>query len=311
MKRSFNLTNQEIIELYNNNKTLDEIAALNNSTRYVVTQIIKNAGLEIRKSGEARKSRPKGFMTVSYEELYNLYVEQKLSTLKIGEMYGVSSYTVNKRLKELNIPIRTMAESKFKGEKRLDKKGYVIISYYDEEGNYCRQHEHRYVMEKHLGRKLTPDEDVHHVDFDKTNNDISNLRVLSHTEHTELHYNIQKLERINWMIDYVKTNKRYPKHEEMPFDRDTLRVDWGSMKEAYEVVCAETGIEYMHPCEKTTEECLRIMYDFEIKTGAAPRMKDFKAFTVGVKWDTVRRRFDSASDVWSAYEAYKKSKRNI
>lgn len=301
----------KIKALYLEGKTIKQITKEVGVSVFIVRNSLDAQGVKRRTSGESRILNSQGFVATPKEELFELYVNQRLSSCEIAKIYNVSTSSVRRQLEKLEIPMRTMQESKFKGEKRLDKKGYVIISYYDEEGNYCRQHEHRYVMEKHLGRKLTPDEDVHHVDFDKTNNDISNLRVLSHKEHAELHYNIQKLERINWMIDYVKTNKCYPKYEEMPFERNALRKDWGSMKEAYQVVYAETGIKYMHPGEKTLEECFDVMYEFELRTGSAPRIKDFKENTVGVKWDTVRRRFDSASDVWSAYEAYKKSKRNI
>lgn len=37
----------------------------------------------------------------------------------------------------------------------------------------------RYLLEKHLGRALLPDEDADHVDGDTENNNLSNLRVLS------------------------------------------------------------------------------------------------------------------------------------
>ena len=49
--------------------------------------------------------------------------------------------------------------------------------------------EHRLVMEKHLGRRLTKEEVVHHVDRDKSNNDINNL-ILFPTKkaHTKFHY---------------------------------------------------------------------------------------------------------------------------
>lgn len=48
-------------------------------------------------------------------------------------------------------------------------------------------YEHRYVMERKLGRPLAPDEVVHHLDSDRLNNDISNLIVLSNADHTKLH----------------------------------------------------------------------------------------------------------------------------
>lgn len=47
--------------------------------------------------------------------------------------------------------------------------------------------EHRLVVEAHIGRYLEPTEEVHHIDHNKLNNDISNLIVLSKSEHASLH----------------------------------------------------------------------------------------------------------------------------
>lgn len=47
---------------------------------------------------------------------------------------------------------------------------------------------HRYKMEKFLGRKLSSDEIVHHIDGNKLNNNIENLEVLSRSEHLQKHY---------------------------------------------------------------------------------------------------------------------------
>jgi hypothetical protein len=42
-------------------------------------------------------------------------------------------------------------------------------------------------MEKHLGRILDRKEIVHHIDHNKRNNDISNLMVMTQSEHNKLH----------------------------------------------------------------------------------------------------------------------------
>jgi hypothetical protein len=69
---------------------------------------------------------------------------------------------------------------------RFIDNGYVKI--YIGNGKYAR--EHRIVMEKHLGRKLRKDESVHHKDESyegRSNNDISNLKLMTNAEHTKHH----------------------------------------------------------------------------------------------------------------------------
>ena len=64
--------------------------------------------------------------------------------------------------------------------------GYLIKfkNGYNKKGNVKL---HRLIMEEHLGRKLTSDEIVHHIDGNKLNNDISNLQVMTRGEHSRLH----------------------------------------------------------------------------------------------------------------------------
>ena len=47
--------------------------------------------------------------------------------------------------------------------------------------------EHRHIVEQHIGRKLTRDEEVHHLDGDKTNNSIDNLKIMTKQSHATLH----------------------------------------------------------------------------------------------------------------------------
>lgn len=45
----------------------------------------------------------------------------------------------------------------------------------------------RYTMEQHLGRKLLPDELVHHINEDVTDDRIENLQIMTPKEHSRLH----------------------------------------------------------------------------------------------------------------------------
>ena len=47
--------------------------------------------------------------------------------------------------------------------------------------------EHRYLMEQKIGRPLTADEEVHHIDGNIRNNSIENLQLLTIPEHRNLH----------------------------------------------------------------------------------------------------------------------------
>ncbi len=71
--------------------------------------------------------------------------------------------------------------------------------------------EHRLVMEIHLGRRLKRYEVVHHIDGDKFNNNISNLQLMSHKEHSIIHnqkYPIEKKCEICGNLYTPKPTKR-------------------------------------------------------------------------------------------------------
>lgn len=74
----------------------------------------------------------------------------------------------------------------WKGGITSAKGGYLRVRI--EKGVYILQH--RLVMEKHLGRKLTKEEVVHHIDGNRINNNIKNLMLMANQkEHREYHIN--------------------------------------------------------------------------------------------------------------------------
>lgn len=58
--------------------------------------------------------------------------------------------------------------------------------------NKTREYYHKVVLGNFLGRKLTKEEQVHHIDLDKLNNDVSNLFLCKNKkEHYSVHYQLE------------------------------------------------------------------------------------------------------------------------
>ena len=76
-------------------------------------------------------------------------------------------------------------------QKQLTKKGYIRINI---EGIWIL--EHKYIVERHIGRELTKDEVVHHINNIKTDNRISNLMLFKNqSEHRKFE---NKLKQFGW-----------------------------------------------------------------------------------------------------------------
>ena len=74
---------------------------------------------------------------------------------------------------------------KRKGAGRTDRfliyDGYIYVSKVNE-----RYALHRKIMEDHIGRKLTPDEVVHHKNGDRMDNRLDNLELTTRSEHQKI-----------------------------------------------------------------------------------------------------------------------------
>ena len=76
----------------------------------------------------------------------------------------------------------------WKGGKRKRKDRYILVySPYHPYANKNFVLEHRLIMEKYLGRYLTPKEIVHHINNIKDDNRIENLELTTLKEHNRLH----------------------------------------------------------------------------------------------------------------------------
>ncbi len=81
------------------------------------------------------------------------------------------------------------------------------------------QEYHRWLMEQKIGRRLNSNETVHHIDFNKLNNDVNNLLLCTISEHMSIH-----AKHSNNFDEYNKT------HEPWNKGRKTGRPSWNSGK---------------------------------------------------------------------------------
>ncbi len=110
-------------------------------------------------------------------------IEKLTKDLRIGDVVSCGCK------KREQMKSRGAAHPAWLGGKREDRDGYVLIYAPDHRwprnGGYVR--EHVLVMELHIGRRVNKNECVHHVDHDRKNNNLSNLKLMLRTEHSSDH----------------------------------------------------------------------------------------------------------------------------
>ena len=142
--------------------------------------------------------------------------QRGLNLTEVAEILGSSKSRVSDQLKKAGIARRPKAKfpcgkdnCKWIGGKRLDGDGYVLVLAkwhpHAVQGGYVL--EHRLVMEQILGRFLSREEVVHHIDKNKQNNDPSNLVLFSSNG---LHLGTELAgRRPNWSKDGLRRLKAH------------------------------------------------------------------------------------------------------
>jgi hypothetical protein len=134
------------------------------------------------------------------EQLRELHHEQDLSAEEIGKRFGCAASTVRRKLVEFNMPKgsgrhrppRGADHWSWRGGTHIDSRGYVRSRCPDHpnaaKNGYVA--EHRRVASTVLGRRLSSEEEVHHVDGNKLNNSPENLLVVPTGDHQRLHIRV-------------------------------------------------------------------------------------------------------------------------
>jgi len=157
------------------------------------------------------KQHPK----VLQKKMIDLFKNGK-SASSIAKELGLYTTSVTRVLKRngLKMPSGKGKEhSNWKGGRGL-KSGYwtVYNPTHPRALNIGRVWEHLLVMEKHLGRYVNKSEPIHHIDFDRQNNKITNLYLCKdNSEHQQVYKSLHKVvgKLVNKGIIKFKNGKYY------------------------------------------------------------------------------------------------------
>lgn len=136
IKNQYDDTNdEEICDLYLNGFSTTEIAKEFNTTHSTIIKHLEHCGVIRRTLSESQflhnnKQFPEDLK--SFNIVYDLYINQKMSKKDLGIKYNVDPSVIDRILKYFNIPIRSSSESKINlmsGPKHPNWKGGVTSLY--------------------------------------------------------------------------------------------------------------------------------------------------------------------------------------
>lgn len=229
-------------------KTLVEVLPTVKSIKEIGDKIPNHTLNAIKLKASSLRIRSNHFLRISKDELYLLYITQKLSSTEIARIKNVTGTSVLYNLHKFQIPIRPNDESNklfyiknpprrgqdtsgWKGGRTKHSSGYISIYIMPDHPFWSMatertKHrgyvfEHRLVMAQHLGRPLKPWEIVHHKGNkypqgsieDKADNRIENLKLYpdqaSHVTHTMFKRELHKRDKEIRLLKWqIKTLKQ-------------------------------------------------------------------------------------------------------
>lgn len=230
-------------ELYNlmyvDALTFKEIGKIKRINKRKVSALAKEYGFSKNPIAYGR-SHYKYEITEEVSKLIlDMYLNKEKSIKGISAEIGIPIKRIYSVLNKNKIEIR---ENSYKSyyKNRIPRKEIPTIK---ENGYYAYgngKYEHRLIYEEYIGRKLSKEECVHHIDFNKENNDINNLFLFPNNE-SHLCYHGFLL--VNGYIDPEHfINTEYPKYKGTIYNYDWMYENYISQNKSINEISKETNV---------------------------------------------------------------------